>query len=213
MTVTTYATEKAALATTATQTMPATLSQVAATHSAEPPIKAVLKQAIVPPRTSPASDHSIISTYLSSTCSHANQSLNSLMLSTSVPIKIGNKIDNIDHEPHSNKNNRIRYTFGLNSRKKSTADDVSRRAASVKCSSANNYKSVGHAGVRSVSPNRVPTANESVMPSSDELHSNEPESDRQRAVVRKLAGKSVFVPNMNERGPRLAKQTTIDYYV
>lgn len=135
------------------------------------------------------------------------------MLSTSVPIKIGNKIDNIDRESHINKNNRIRYTFGLSSRKKSTAADVSRRTASVKCSLADNCKSVGHAGVESVSPNRVPTVNASVMPSSDKLHSNEPESDQQRAVVRNSAGKSVFVPNMNERGPRLAKQTTIDYYV
>lgn len=219
MTVTTYTTATTTPPTT-TQTMSTILSQATATPNAEPPTKAVLKHTpAVPPQTSTTTtDRSVLvkpnaaHAPPSFSCGVADQSINTLMLSTSVPIKIGNKIDNIDRETHSNKNNRIRYTFGLNTRKKCAATDVSKRTASAKFISTNSHKSMEQISTEPLSLKYVPSANALRGPNSVELQRG-PANELQRAVDRQAAVSTVLVSNMNERGSKLVKQTTIDYYV
>lgn len=234
MTVTTY--------TTTTPTM-------TTTTNAEPPNKTVLSQsASVPLRTSIQDHHPIAGNSLGlhapltahnsnkphASSGDANQSLNTLMLSTSVPIKIGSRIDNIDREPN-HKSNRIRYTFGLNTRKKTTNAATTVAAATTTITNPTNIDASRHTNAmhnhKSMESIYSMTADAQKVPSTTDptsivsLADNVPNASMDvngkidskqtmhKFLVNRSQSSTVFVTNMNDRGSKLVKQTSIDYYV
>lgn len=218
MTLTTYATTIPANTTTTTNT--------------DPPNKPVLIQTITAPPALPlrttTNDHHIIghpytlhapmcaSSSNAASASDTNHSINSLMLSTSVPIKIGTKIDNIDRDAN-HKSNRIRYTFGLNTRKKSTsnASDASKRTptklnnhksmesiASMATDARKSPSNLNHTSSESLALQCMSSSNATTIDTNEFVDANQFKANR-----------NVFVSTINDRGSKLVKQTTIDYYV
>lgn len=114
-----------------------------------------------------------------------------LLLSTSVPIKIGN--DNNKKESRKC-NNRIRYTFGLRAIKATTAVAVE---STNSISNQKNSSSYSNDGIAQKLTKHAPPAQSQ----------SQPEHEQEQP-------KSKLVDNLGRNNAKkLVKQTTIDYYV
>lgn len=106
-----------------------------------------------------------------------------LLLSTSVPIKIGN--DNNSKKESRKCNNRIRYTFGLRAVKATAATETQ---------PISNHK------------NNINDDDDDDNSVNDEAQKPQPEQEHEQP-------KSKLVDNLSKNNSKLVKQTTIDYYV
>lgn len=199
----------------------------------QPPNATVLfpKTHIQPANSSNETNRIVNTNYTAVTNTKSNtnigaNSLNSLLLSTSVPIKIGSEKELIGRDSH--KNNRIRYTFGLNTIKKSIICDQPKHAKFNGSNSNNKSMESICLDEANITDKMTFKNRTNIEPMPTKCHADkeskmmhlvhiEPshaiETKNPSGILPEQQSETTFCGSSNKSDSKFVKQTTIDYYV